>query len=394
MSLLPVAEAQARLLALGHPLPAEDVPAAACAGRWLARDVIALRDQPWADLSAMDGYAIRAAEWPGPWRVTGQSTAGGAIPSPLQPGESCRIFTGAPLPQGADTVLIQEDAEVSDAVLRANGSALPVGRNVRPAASDFHSGQQLLPAGSKLGAGQIALAVLAGHGCLAVGPRPRIALLSTGNELVPPGAATPPGSLPSSNASMLTALLASLPCDVMDLGIVCDDLDATTKALESARHADIILSTGGASVGEHDFVRTAFTRAGGQLDFWKIRMRPGKPLMAGTLGDAIFLGLPGNPVSAFVTAFLFLLPLVRHLGGASDPLPIMSLATLAAPLPATGERDDYLRAHHSADGVLAVASQDSASAAALAQADSLILRPGGSPAAAAGDPVTILPLSA
>ncbi|HEX7741521.1 MAG TPA: molybdopterin molybdenumtransferase MoeA, partial [Sphingobium sp.] len=178
MSLLPVAEAQGRLLALAKPLPAEDLSVFACASRWLARDVPALRDQPWADLSAMDGYAIRAAEWPGPWRITAQSSAGGALPAPLPAGESCRIFTGAPLPQGADTVLIQEDAAFEGDLLHPLGSALANGRNVRPAASDFHSGQQLLTAGTPIGAAQIALAVLGGHGTLPVGGRPRVALLS------------------------------------------------------------------------------------------------------------------------------------------------------------------------------------------------------------------------
>ncbi|HKY82493.1 MAG TPA: molybdopterin molybdotransferase MoeA [Sphingobium sp.] len=393
MSLLPVAEAQARLLALVEPLPSEDLSVFACAGRWLARDVMALRDQPWADLSAMDGYAIRAAEWPGPWRVTAESTAGGALPQPLPAGESCRIFTGAPLPDGADTVLIQEDARRDGDLLHPLGSALASGRNVRKAASDFHRGQPLLSVGSALGAAQIALAVVGGHGTLPVSGRPRIALLSTGNELVPPGAAVPPGRLPSSNAAMLAALLASMPCEVVDMGLVPDDLDAMAQALERASGADVILSTGGASVGDHDVVRPAFVRAGGALDFWKIRMRPGKPLMAGTLGNAVFLGLPGNPVSAFVTATLFLLPLVRRLAGADDPLPRTALATLAAPLPATGERDDYLRAYHTGAGMIAVTSQDSAATAALAMADSLIFRPAGSPAAVAGDEVAILPLT-
>lgn len=394
MSLLAVAEAQARLLALAIPLPCEQLSISACAGRWLASDLPALRDQPWADLSAMDGYAIRVAEWPGPWHVTCESRAGGALPSTLPPGESCRIFTGAPLPRGADTVLIQEDARLEGDVLHPQGPAPSPGRNVRHAGSDFRSSERVLPKGTWLGAAQIALAVLGGHGALPVGGRPRIALLSTGDELVPPGAPTPPGRLPSSNAPMLAALLARLPCDVIDLGIVPDNLDAMTAAFEKASGAHVIVSTGGASVGDHDLVRPAFTKAGGTLDFWKIRMRPGKPLMAGTLGNAIFLGLPGNPVSAFVTATLFLLPLVRYLAGALDPLPRRATATLAAALPGTGDRDDYLRAFHTPTGMIAVTSQDSAATAALAQADSLILRPAGSPAAASGDQVVILPIGA
>jgi molybdopterin molybdotransferase len=391
MSLIPVSEAQARLLALATPLTAEQVPVSSCAGRWLADDVRALRDQPWADLSAMDGYAIRAGEWPGPWRITSESSAGGALPPPLASGESCRIFTGAPLPAGADTVLIQEDAEVEAGVVRPLSPALDLGRNVRAAGSDFHAGRPLLAAGSRLGAAQIALAVLGGHGTLAVGGRPRIAIISTGDELVPPGAPTPPGRLPSSNSPMLAALLASLPCEVIDLGIIPDDLDAMTEALKSSAQADIIVSTGGASVGDRDLVRPAFERAGGKLDFWKIRMRPGKPLMAGTIGGAVFLGLPGNPVSAFVTATLFLLPLARHMAGASAPLPSITSAVLADPLPATGERDDYIRACRTARGIEAITLQDSAATLALAQADALIVRPARSPAAAIGDQVTIIP---
>lgn len=392
MSLLPVAEAQARLLALGERLPVEELPVSACSGRWLAGDLHALRDQPWADLSAMDGYAISSAEWPGPWRIAIESTAGAALPPALAAGESCRIFTGAPLPPGADAVLIQENAELREGLLYPNGNALAPGRHVRATATDFAVNQLLLPAGTALGPAQIALAVLGGHGSLSVGSRPTVALISTGNELVPPGAPTPPGRLPSSNAPMLATMLGAAGAEVIDLGIIPDDLEALTRALKEAAKADIILSTGGASVGDHDLVRPAFAAAGGNLDFWKIRMRPGKPLMAGKLGDSIFLGLPGNPVSAFVTATLFLLPLVRHMAGAADPLPRSATASLAAPLPATGERDDYLRAFHTTNGLVSVTSQDSAAMAALAQAQCLIVRPAGSPAAAAGDQVTILPL--
>ncbi|WP_420143246.1 gephyrin-like molybdotransferase Glp [Sphingobium sp.] len=391
MSLLPVAEAQARLLALAALLPPKTVPIDRAVGRWLAQDLLALRDQPWSDLSAMDGYALRAAEFPGPWQVIGESAAGTAQQPLLAAGQACRIFTGAPLPPGADAILIQENAIRDGDRLTANADPLLAGRHVRSRASDFADGATLMPAGVRLGPAQIALAVLAGHGTLTVRRRPCVALLSTGNELVPAGMSTPPGFLPSSNAPMLAAMLGALPCDVLDLGIVPDDLDAMVTAFDRARDADIIVSTGGASVGDHDLVRPAFARAGGTLDFWKIRMRPGKPLMAGRVGNAVFLGLPGNPVSAFVTAFLFLLPLVRHMSGASNPLPASMEATLAGPLPATGERDDYLRAFRGADGVVSVTSQDSAATAAMAIADCLILRPAGSPAIEAGMRATILP---
>lgn len=392
MSLLPVAEAQARLFALASPLAVEQVPVVQATGRWLAHDVLALRDQPWADLSAMDGYAVRAADWPGPWRVVGESAAGAAQPPSIGPAEAVRIFTGAPLPPGADAILIQENATRDGDRLTASDNPLPSGHHVRPAASDFADGAILLEAGLHLGPAQVAAAVLAGHGALPVRRRPRVALLSTGNELVPPGAPVPPGFLPSSNAPMLAAMLAALPCEVIDMGIVPDDLTQMTAAFASAAQADIIVTTGGASVGDHDLVRPAFEQAGGALDFWKIRMRPGKPLMAGKLGDALFLGLPGNPVSAFVTATLFLLPLLRHISGAARPLPRSIDAPLASPLPPTGERDDYLRAFRAEGGIVSVTSQDSAATAAMARADCLILRPAGSPPASAGDRVTILPL--
>ncbi|QGP78358.1 molybdopterin molybdotransferase MoeA [Sphingobium sp. CAP-1] len=392
MSLLPVAKAQARLFAFASRLPAETVPVAQSVGRWLAQDVAALRDQPWADLSAMDGYAVRAAEYPGPWRVVGESAAGVANLEPLGQGDALRIFTGAPLPPGADTILIQENAARDGDLLTASADPLPAGRHIRTAASDFARDALLLKAGTRVGPAQIALAVLAGHGALPVRRRPTVALLSTGNELVPPGAPAPAGHLPSSNAPMLAAMLVGLPCDVIDIGIVPDDLDAMVAALERAAQADIIVSTGGASVGDHDLVKPAFVQAGGSLDFWKIKMRPGKPLMAGRLNDALFLGLPGNPVSAFVTGTLFLLPLVRHMSGATNPLPPMGEALLAGPLPAIGDRDDYLRAWRSPDGLVSVTSQDSAATAAMAAADCLILRPAGSPAAGPGDRVAVLPL--
>jgi molybdopterin molybdotransferase len=392
LTLLPVAEAQARLLALAPPPTSETLPIIACADRWLAADVPALRAQPWADLSAMDGYAIRHAEWPGPWRLAGESTAGGAVPTPLPPGETCRIFTGAPVPAGADAILIQENADRTAEGVIGTCDAPGAGKHIRPAGSDFRPGQMLLHAGNRLGPAQIALAVLGGHSALAIGRRPRVALLSTGNELVPAGQPVPPGRLPSSNAVMLAAMLGRLPCDVIDLGIVPDDLDSMTAAFDRARHADILVSTGGASVGDHDLVRPAFEKVGGALDFWKIRMRPGKPLIAGTLDAAVFLGLPGNPVSAFVTAFLFLLPLVRHMAGATAPFPRAMTAITDGPLPQTGDRDEYLRAFHREDRIVSVTAQDSAATASLATADCLIVRPAGSAPAAIGESIQILPL--
>lgn len=391
-ALIPVAEAQQRLLALAPQRATERTPIGECVGRWLTAPVHALRDQPWADLSAMDGYAVRAAEWPGPWHCVDESRAGTATPDALAPGQCSRIFTGAPMPPGADAVLIQENALRDGDRITASADPLSAGRHVRPRGQDFARDAALLNSGSRIGPAQIALAVLAGHGALPVRPRVRVALLSTGDELVPPGAPVPPGALPASNAAMLAAMLAALPCDIVDTGLVPDDMAATVAALQRAVGADIIVSTGGASVGDHDLVRPAFEAVGGALDFWKIRMRPGKPLIAGTWGKSVFLGLPGNPVSAFVTAHLFLLPLVRHLSGDPAPLPRPTFMPTTTGLGASGDREEYLRAIRRDDGVTPMAMQDSASSAALASADCLIIRPPGAPAASAGAMVPILPI--
>jgi len=395
MSLLPVAEAQARLLALARPTADVDAPLTDALGRWLAGPLVALRTQPAADLSAMDGYAIRFAELPGPWTVVGESAAGHGHDRPLAPGEAARIFTGAPVPAGADTILVQEEAARDGATLTLAGEGPPRrGAHIRRAGADFAADDILLPAGTKVGPAQIGLAAAAGHASLPVRRRPRIALISTGDELVPPGAPTPGTLLPSSNAPMLAALIAAhTPADVEDRGIVRDDLPAIVHAFEAARDADVIVTTGGASVGDRDLVRPALEQAGATLDFWRIAMKPGKPLLAGRLGDAIVLGLPGNPVSAYVTAWLFLLPLIRHLLGASDPLPISRRAVLGAPLPATGGRAEYLRGRRAASGVVEAGSQESAALTSLAAAGLLIVRPAQAPAAAAGDNIEILPIA-
>jgi len=399
MTLLPVAAAQARLLALADPVSTETVPLARAAGRWAAEPVISLRTQPAADLSAMDGYAIRFAELSGPWRLVGESAAGGGLGRPLLPGEAARIFTGAPMPDGADAVLIQEEASVVDGALRLAGEGPGrVGHHVRRAGSDFAAGRSLIEAGERLTPPRVALAAMGGHGALLVRRPVRVALISTGDELVPPGAPTPGVALPSSNAPMLAAMLAGLPVELIDLGIVRDDLDLLTAAFVQAAGADVVVSTGGASVGDRDLVRPALAAAGAELDFWRIAMKPGKPLMAGrlmggSLPRAVTLGLPGNPVSAFVTAQLFLLPLVAHLAGAADPLPRTGQARLETALPATGRRAEYVRATGGVGGVLPLGEQDSAVLAALARADVLIHRPADSPPAAPGEIVEIVPLA-
>jgi len=389
MSLLPVAEAQARLLALATMLPTETVSLVDAAGRWVAEDVVARRTQPAADLSMMDGYAIRFADMPGPWVVTGESRAGAGFAGLLGAAEAVRIFTGAPVPEGADAILIQEEAVRDGNRLRLSGEGPPrIGSSIRALGSDFSVGDILAARGSLLTPGKIAAAAVGGHGQLTVRRKPRITIISTGDELVPPEGAATGVMLPASNGAMLRAQIGSA-AEVRDAGIVPDRLDALVEAFRSA-DADIIVTTGGASVGDHDLVRPALTEAGAELDFWRIAMRPGKPLFAGRLGDAIVLGLPGNPVSAFVTAKLFLLPLIARLSGAGSPIPPSEPATLAAPLPAVGNRDDYVRAILSSGRVTALANQDSGALSALALANALIVRPAGAPLATAGETVNIL----
>ena len=397
MSLLPVAEAQARLLAMAEQLAAIDLPLAQARGRWLAADLIALRDQPWADLSAMDGYAIRHADLPGPWTVS-REVAAGNLPgdAPLRSGEAVRIFTGAPMPPGGDVVVLQEDVERDADILRLTGEGPEAaGRHIRHRASDFAAGARLLAAGTRLGPPQLALAALAGHGRLSVRPGARVAVLSTGDELVSPGSPCPPGRLPASNGTLLRAMVQGAGAEIVSEDLVPDELPALTKAIADATgQADVIVTSGGASVGDHDLVRPALEAAGGSIDFGRIAMRPGKPLIVGRAGAALFLGLPGNPVSAMVTGALFLLPLLRHLAGAPQPLPQPRLLPLARPLPATGKRAEYLRAQVRDGLAIPLASHDSAAMWGTAMADALIIRPASASAVKAGEPVAILDWSA
>lgn len=388
--LLPVADAQQRLLALAPALAVETVSLNAAAGRWTAAPVTATRTQPEQPLSAMDGYAIRFADLPGPWDVIGESAAGRTFASTVSAHQAVRIFTGAALPDGADTVLIQEEARRENDRLHLHGSGPgTTGSNVRAAGLDFTAGEPLIAPGERLTPARIALAAVAGHPTLPVHRPVRIAIAATGDELRAPGTPLAPGQLPESNGVMLAAMLAGLPVEIEDLGILPDRLDALTTAFARVS-ADILVTTGGASVGDHDLVRPALLAAGAQIDFWKVAVRPGKPMMAGTLGDIIVLGLPGNPVSAFVTARLFLLPLIAQLSGAADPLPQTRTATLGEPLPANGPRADYLRAAHRDGRVVAAAIQDSSMLRTLARADCLIVRIPHAPPAKSGDSVEIL----
>ena len=374
-------EARARILALGAPVGSETLSLAKAAGRWAAADVVAQRTQPARDLSSMDGYAIRFDDLPGPWRVVGTAAAGAPYAGSVRDGEAARIFTGAALPDGSDTVIIQEDVSRDGDTIASSGERPAIrAAHVRPAGSDFSAGQVLIAAGARLTPARIGLAAAGGHGNLSVARRVRVALLSTGDELVPPGVEASDDRLPDANGAMLAALLSGLPVDVIDLGIVPDAAKALASAFARASDFDILLTSGGASVGDHDLVRPALLAAGASIDFWKVAMRPGKPLMAGTLGTCVVLGLPGNPVSAFVTAMLFLKPLAAQLSGAAEPLPPMIAAELAAPLPEVGARTDFVRARWERGRLVPLLSTDSGALAPLALADALIMRAAGSAA--------------
>ncbi len=393
-ALLPVSEAQARLIALTEPLPIETVPLIEANGRWNAEAIFARRTQPFADLSAMDGYAIRFAETPGPWTVITESRAGSTLPAPIAPGEACRIFTGAPMPPGADSVLIQEDAtRDGDRLIMSGDGPGRAGKHIRARGLDFSDGDQLIEAGTLISAAHLGLAAVGGHGTLSVRRPARVALISTGDELIQPGAAGQPHQLPSSNAPMLAALLAGPGAIVTDLGIAPDRLDAIVEMIARAVDADIIITSGGASVGDHDLVKPALEASGAAIDFWKVAMRPGKPLMAGTLGNAIVLGLPGNPLSAFVTASLFARPLIAALGGAAKPFAPVRRAQLVEALGANGDREHYLRGMWHTDGVAAVDGQDSAMLTNLTRAGLFIVRPAHAPALRAGDIVDIIDIA-
>ena len=380
------------MLALASERSFVELPLREAAGRWAARDVTARRTQPAHDLSAMDGYAIRFRDMPGPWTVIGESAAGRPFSGSVEPGQATRIFTGAVLPEGTDTVLIQEEAARDGAVLTLAGEGpAHQDRNVRRRGLDFSEGATLIAAGQRLTPARIAVAATGGHAILPVRPAVRVAIAATGDELVPPGS-TDPAALPESNGVMLAAMLADLPVEIIDLGILPDDLGKLRDAFASVE-ADLLVTTGGASVGDHDLVQPALKAAGGSVDFWRIALRPGKPMMAGRLGETVVLSLPGNPVSAFVTATLFVRPLIAHLAGAADPLPKPIPAVLGEDLPANGPRIDYLRAAMIDGRVHAAAIQDSSMLLTLARSTCLIIRPPHAPPAAMGDSAEILMLA-
>lgn len=398
MALISVAEALDHVLARAAPLPPETVPLDAALHRMLAAELNALRTQPPADVSAMDGYAVRTADVakvPARLRVIGEVAAGRPFTAKVGGGEAARIFTGGVVPSGADTIVVQEITErAGDAVTVLK--PVSKGRHIRRQGLDFRRGDSLFAAGHRLTARDLALIAGMNHPIVPVHRRPIVALFATGDELVPPGAEPGPGQIVYSNGFALAALARQEGAAVIDLGLVRDDFEETAMAIRNARAraADILVTTGGASVGEYDLVHKAFAAEGMDLSFWKVAMRPGRPLMHGRLGGMHVLGLPGNPVSSYVCAFLFLVPLIRRMSGRADLTVPTESAVLGADLPENDERVDCLLAtlRLGVEGEIATAFpvQDSSMMAPLALADCLIIREPYAPAMPAGSRCTIV----
>lgn len=390
--LIPWEEAQARLLALATPLGCELVRAEEAAGRYLASDLCARRTQPAADLSAMDGYAVVENDLSGPWRVIGESAAGHPFVGTLSAGEAIRISTGALMPIGGGAVLMQENAIREGDSLRLSGVDPATARHIRRAGFDFCTGDLLLQKGTRIGPAQLALAIGGGHGEVDVGRRARLCVIDSGDELAVNPAEVSGQQIPASNGPMLAAMAAPFAARCNRIGPVADRLEALVAAFEQAAAADVIVTSGGASVGDHDLIRPALEAWGAQIDFWRIALRPGKPLLVARKGKTIVLGLPGNPVASYVTAFLFLLPLLRRLAGARDPLPRSITLPLAESLPPTGPRSEFLRGALVPEGVRPFSERDSSALTSLAAAEALIARPAGAAACAIGEAASVFPL--
>ncbi len=400
--MLALEDARARILAALEPTAAETLPLAEAWGRVLARPVVARLTQPPADVSAMDGYAVRAADAVAGarLRVAGAAPAGHPHAGGVGPGEAVRIFTGGFVPAGADAILLQEDAEAADGAVTVQ-ETVKAGRWIRRRGLDFAEGETLLPAGRRLTARDVGLAAAANHPWVTLHRRPRIGILATGDEIALPGEPIPPGGIVSSNAHALAALVRAAGGEPMVLPIAPDDRDAIAAAAAAARGCEMLVTTGGASVGEHDLVQKALgddpSLGGFALDFWKIAMRPGKPLIWGRLGRTPVLGLPGNPVSALVCGVQFLVPAIAVMSGLPAAPPPTLLVRAGAPLAENDRRFDHLRASLGTDqDGRAVATpfpvQDSSMLATLARAEALILRPPHAPALPAGAEVEAIPL--
>src|SRR5438094_1882379 len=395
--MISVEEALARLLAPLMALPPEQVSVAEAIGRGLAEDVAARRTQPPFAVSAMDGYAVRADDLgriPATLRIIAEIPAGAGFGGMLGPGEAARIFTGAPLPDGADTIIIQEDTErQGDRVEIREGAAR--GRYVRRAGLDFAEGDVLLHSGRRLSPRDIGLAAAMNRPWLFVHRRPRVAILSTGDEIVMPGDPIGPHQIVSSNALALAAFVTACGGVPVLVGNAPDDPDALRRIAAAAKGVDLFVTTGGVSVGEHDLVRDVLSADGLSIDFWEIAMRPGKPLMFGHYRETPMLGLPGNPVSTLVCSLLFLKPAIDRLSGLPEGAEGPTTARLGVTLKQNDRRQDYLRARlvRAADGTLETVPfevQDSSMMRPLAASECLVVRPPHAPALPAGSDVPVI----
>jgi molybdopterin molybdotransferase len=398
MALMPVEEARARILSGVKPLAAENVPLSKALGRVLAKPLSAKRDQPPFNASAMDGYAVRAVDVaivPATLKVIGTSAAGHAFKGKLKSGEAIRIFTGAPVPASADAVVIQENTE-SDGKSVTVLQPIRVGQNIRPLGLDFKKGEKLLPEAIRLNARDVGLAAAMNCNIVSVRKKPVVAVIATGDELVLPGQKPRPDQIVSSNSNALVAMAESFGCEVINCGIIPDNLKATERAIVKMAKADVLITTGGASVGDHDFIQQALKNTGVKIRFWKIALRPGKPFMYGRKGKQHVMGLPGNPVSALVCARLFLKPLLNAMQGVAVE-DAAAMARLGAGMAANDGRQDYVRARL---GVIPDGSrtatpfnrQDSSMQRSFRDAHCLIIRPPNAPEAPAGELVPILNL--
>ena len=398
MALLSVAEALARVTQGLEPLEPERVKLEQARGRVLAEDIAAHLTQPPFDAAAMDGYAVRAADvavLPATLRLIGDALAGRGFDGEVKQGEGVRIFTGAPVPKGADTVVIQENTEVAPGVVTVKDAAPR--RHIRPRGQDFTKGEVLLRAGTRLGPRELMLAAAMNHAELPVRRKPKVAILATGDEVVPPGTALDRDQIVSSVPVGLAALIEAQGGEPMSLGIAQDTAESIVTLASTGKGADILVTVGGASVGERDLVSAALRSGGMELDFWKIAMRPGKPLLYGRLGNQRVLGVPGNPVAALICGLVFLVPMLHRLIGLREHGREPQEAVLGQALEANGPREHYMRATSTwrSGGerlVIPLAAQDSALMADFARADCLIVRPPDAPALAEGERVMIIPL--
>lgn len=393
MALLPVDEALQRLLGDAKALASETVPLSECAKRVLAEPVIALRTQPPFNASAMDGYAVRMEDVTGiPARLTvkGIAPAGKQFNGHVGQGEAVRIFTGAPVPEGADTIVIQENVRDLGSDTIEITETVGAGRHIRRRGLDFNEGEVLLAAGRQLDPAALSLAAAGNHPRLEVVRQPLVAIIATGDELMPPGSETAPDQIIASNAYGVGAIAQAAGARVMDLGIARDTKGAIGDLIQAAldTRADVIVTLGGASVGDHDLVHDVLTDYGMRLDFWRIAMRPGKPLMFGRVGETRCIGLPGNPVASLICAHLFLVPLLSRLGG-RPYAPVIEEARLGEAMAANDHRQDYVRASliETGEGLVATPFQvqDSSMLRTFSDAGALIIRAPNAPASSRGD---------